>query len=148
MILLEAKDINAIIHKLGLQEFYVRLMDNLTEDFKKWHLFQKCNRHAMYVDNGVIELMPICDDKLYSFKYVNGHPLNPQQGKLNIIALGGGPTFIGILSNFYAEQHGEVESLRLSLSWLAVPYIMSIIAFFWTAKHIPDDWKAAELRNG
>ena len=67
---------------------------------------------------------------------------------LNIIALGGGPTFIGILSNFYTEQHGEVEALRLSLSWLAVPYIMSIIAFFWTAKHIPEDWSAAEIRNG
>jgi hypothetical protein len=36
----------------------------------------------------------------------------------------------------------------LSLSWLAVPYTMSIIAFFWTAKHIPNDWKAAEIRNG
>jgi formate hydrogenlyase subunit 3/multisubunit Na+/H+ antiporter MnhD subunit len=67
---------------------------------------------------------------------------------LNLIALGGGPTFIGVLSNFYTEQHGEIESLRLSLSWLAVPYTMSIIAFFWTAKHIPNDWKAAETRNG
>jgi hypothetical protein len=67
---------------------------------------------------------------------------------LNIIALGGGPTFIGIVSNFYTEQHGEVEALRLSLSWLVVPYAMSIIAFFWTAKQIPSDWKAAEVRNG
>ncbi len=88
MILLEAKNINSIIHKIGLENFYLRLMDNLTEDFKNWHLFQKCNRNAMYVDDGVIELMPICDDKLYSFKYVNGHPLNPLQGKLNIIAIG------------------------------------------------------------
>lgn len=67
---------------------------------------------------------------------------------LNIIALGGGPTFVGLLSNFYTEQHGEVEALRLSLSWLTVPYIMAILAFLWTAKHIPSDWKAAELRNG
>jgi MFS family permease len=67
---------------------------------------------------------------------------------LNIIALGGGPTFIGIVSNFYTEQHGEIEALRLSLSWLVVPYAMSIIAFFWTAKQIPSDWKAAEVRNG
>ena len=67
---------------------------------------------------------------------------------LNIIALGGGPTFIGLVSNLYTEQHGEVEALRLSLSWLAVPYLMSIMAFFWTAKHIPADWEAAEVRNG
>lgn len=63
-------------------------MDNLIDDFKNWHLFQKCNRNAMYVNDGVIELMPVCNDKYYSFKYVNGHPLNPLHGKLNIIALG------------------------------------------------------------
>ncbi len=67
---------------------------------------------------------------------------------LNIIALGGGPTFIGLLSNHFAAQYGEVESLRMSLSWLALPYFMAILAFFWTAKQIPDDWRAAELRNG
>ncbi|MGS2720657.1 spinster family MFS transporter [Paraglaciecola aestuariivivens] len=67
---------------------------------------------------------------------------------LNIIALGGGPTFIGLLSNHFAQQYGEVESLRMSLSWLAVPYLMSILAFFWTAKQIPNDWHAAEVRNG
>ncbi len=88
MILLEAKDINSIVHKLGLKNFYLRLMDNLTEDFKNWHTFQKCNRNAMHVDDGVIELMPICNDVLYSFKYVNGHPLNPLRGKLNVIAFG------------------------------------------------------------
>lgn len=88
MILLEAKEVNSIIHKLGLQNFYLRLIDIISEDFKNWHLFQKCVRQAMYVDNGVIELMPVCDDKLYAFKYVNGHPQNPLHGKLNIIAIG------------------------------------------------------------
>ncbi|MDP3561279.1 MAG: ornithine cyclodeaminase [Legionellaceae bacterium] len=88
MILLERKAIQAIIKKTGLTAFYLRLLDNLTEDFNNWHRFQKCNRNAMYVDNGVIELMPICNDHLYSFKYVNGHPLNPLQNKLNIVAIG------------------------------------------------------------
>lgn len=66
---------------------------------------------------------------------------------LNIIALGGGPTFIGILSKSLTEQFGEVEALRSSLSWLAVPYALSILAFFWTARQIPKDWDAAERRN-
>jgi MFS family permease len=66
---------------------------------------------------------------------------------LNIIALGGGPTFVGILSQTLTEQHGLVEALRLSLSWLAVPYALSIFAFFWTARQIPQDWDAAEARN-
>tara|TARA_R110002167_G_scaffold31464_5_gene103206 strand:- start:1454 stop:2794 length:1341 start_codon:yes stop_codon:yes gene_type:complete len=66
---------------------------------------------------------------------------------LNIIALGGGPTFVGLLSNALTEEHGQVEALRLSLSWLAVPYALSILAFFWTARQIPADWDAAESRN-
>lgn len=67
---------------------------------------------------------------------------------LNIIALGGGPTFVGILSDVLSATHDPVESLRLALSWLAVPYAMAIIAFFWTARNIPRDWAKAEQRNG
>ena len=67
---------------------------------------------------------------------------------LNIIALGGGPTFIGLVSNFYTAEFGEVEALRMSLAWLAVPYLLAIIAFFWASKQIPADWKEAEIRNG
>jgi MFS family permease len=66
---------------------------------------------------------------------------------LNLIALGGGPTFIGILSGSFALEHGESEGLRLALSWLVVPYVMAILAFFWTARNIPKDWAAAEARN-
>ncbi len=66
---------------------------------------------------------------------------------LNLIALGGGPTFVGILSKSFSLEHGEVEGLRMALSWLTVPYIMAILAFFWTAKNIPRDWAAADVRN-
>ena len=66
---------------------------------------------------------------------------------LNIIALGGGPTFVGILSKALTEQHGQVEALRLALTWLAVPYALSIASFFWTARQIPRDWDAAAQRN-
>ena len=37
-------------------------------------------RPAMHVQDGVLELMPICDDEYYSFKYVNCHPKNPANG--------------------------------------------------------------------
>jgi MFS family permease len=66
---------------------------------------------------------------------------------LNLIALGGGPTFVGIVSKSFAMEFGETEALRIALSWLAVPYVLAIIAFFWTAKNIPKDWAAAEARN-
>ncbi|MFA3792081.1 spinster family MFS transporter [Aliiglaciecola sp. SL4] len=67
---------------------------------------------------------------------------------LNIIALGGGPTFIGILSNMLSDSYGEVESLRMALSWLVVPYILSILAFYWTSRRVNRDWEIAEQRNG
>jgi len=36
----------------------------------------------------VIELMPICDDREYSFKYVNGHPGIPAKGLSTVVAFG------------------------------------------------------------
>ena len=88
MLLLEIPVICAMIEQIGLKEFYIQLVANLTEDFSTWERFQKSSRHAIYVPNGVIELMPICNDELYSFKYVNGHPLNPVDNKLNVVAFG------------------------------------------------------------
>lgn len=66
---------------------------------------------------------------------------------LNLIALGGGPTYVGLLSSALTEQYGEVHALRLSITSLVVPYIISIVAFFWAAKTLPKDWAEAEKRN-
>ncbi|OGV50137.1 MAG: ornithine cyclodeaminase [Legionellales bacterium RIFCSPHIGHO2_12_FULL_42_9] len=88
MLLLEIPDIRSIVDRTGLKEFYLRLCRYLTDDFSNWNDFQKSSRHAVYVPNGVIELMPICNNELYSFKYVNGHPYNPQTNKLNVVAFG------------------------------------------------------------
>jgi hypothetical protein len=40
-----------------------------------------------------------------------------------------------------------VHALRLAITSLVVPYIISIIAFFWAAKTLPKDWAEAEERN-
>jgi len=66
---------------------------------------------------------------------------------LNIIALGGGPTYVGMMSDFLMDKHGEVHSLRLAISSLAIPWIICIIAFFWAAKILPKDWAEADKRN-
>ncbi|MFK8054257.1 MAG: spinster family MFS transporter [Woeseiaceae bacterium] len=66
---------------------------------------------------------------------------------LNLIALGGGPSYIGIMSSILTEQHGEVHALRLAITSLVVPYIISVIAFLWAAKTLPKDWALAEQRN-
>ncbi len=68
---------------------------------------------------------------------------------LNIIALGGGPTYVGILSEMLTEAHGEVHSLRLAMTSLIFFYAIGIAAFFWTANRLPKDLeKANQLNNG
>ncbi|MEW9798643.1 spinster family MFS transporter [Alteromonas sp. CYL-A6] len=66
---------------------------------------------------------------------------------LNIIALGGGPTITGIISEALMPSLGEIEALRMALVYLVVPYVLSIIVFFWTSRKIEKDWDLAEQRE-
>lgn len=88
MILLEIATVKQLIIKLGIKKFFIRLCDTLQEDFAHWSEFEKSSRHAIYVENGVLELMPVSSKTLYSFKYVNGHPQNSANNKLTVVALG------------------------------------------------------------
>jgi len=88
MLLIEDDNVKQLIDAVSLKTFYLRLCDYLTEDFSAWQHFQKSSRHACIAPQGIIELMPICGELLYSFKYVNGHPLNPHVGKLTVAAVG------------------------------------------------------------
>lgn len=88
MLVLEIEDIKRLIDRVGYRQFYALLMQTLEEDYRKWELFDKSPRTAHHVDGGVIELMPIADDTLYTFKYVNGHPKNPLQNIMTIMATG------------------------------------------------------------
>src|SRR5690606_12797416 len=49
---------------------------------------EKVPRLASHTPHAVIELMPITDRELYSFKYVNGHPHNPARGLQTVTAFG------------------------------------------------------------
>lgn len=86
--LITVSDIQALIQNIGIKNFYLKLIDTLDSDFSRWDEFTKSPRHATYVKNGVIELMPISDQALYSFKYVNGHPTNPSKNKSTVVAFG------------------------------------------------------------
>lgn len=66
---------------------------------------------------------------------------------LNIIALGGGPTLTGIISQALVPSLGEVEALRTALLYLLLPYGLSIAVFLWTSTKIVKDWKMAESRG-
>ena len=81
-------DLSEMVGTMGPRRFLRRLVDYLSEDFARWEMFDKVARVASHSPIGVIELMPTSDGTLYSFKYVNGHPGNPRQGKLTVTAFG------------------------------------------------------------
>ncbi len=88
MLVLEIEDIKQLISKIGYKKFFLELIKTMEEDYSNWEDFDKTPRVANHVDDGVIELMPVSNDKLYSFKYVNGHPKNPEQNKMTVMATG------------------------------------------------------------
>ena len=66
---------------------------------------------------------------------------------LNMIALGGGPTFAGWLMDVFGNNYNEIESIRYSLTVTTCVFIPSVISFLLVSKFLPEDWKAAEERN-
>ena len=66
---------------------------------------------------------------------------------LNMIALGGGPTFAGWLIDVFKENYGEVESIRYAMTVTSVLFIPSIISFMVVAHVLPKDWAEAEKQN-
>ena len=86
--LLTTRDIGAIVAAKGLAACLGTLVSYLEQDFARWDEFDKSARVANHSKDGVIELMPISDASLYSFKYVNGHPKNTRAGLPTVMAFG------------------------------------------------------------
>ena len=66
---------------------------------------------------------------------------------LNMIALGGGPTFAGWLIDVFKENFNDLESMRYAMSVTFLIFIPSILSFLIVSKVLPKDWKVAEKRN-
>lgn len=66
---------------------------------------------------------------------------------LNMIALGGGPTFAGWLIDVFASHHNELDAMRYAMSVTAFIFIFSILSFIIVSKTLPKDWNEAEKRN-
>ena len=66
---------------------------------------------------------------------------------LNMIALGGGPTFAGWIMDLFKEGYNELESVRYAMTVTSIFFIPSVISFLLVAKVLPRDWKVAEERN-
>ena len=63
-----------LLSRIGIGRFIEELAGEIEADYRRWDDFEKSPRHASHSSVGVIELMPTSDGRLYSFKYVNGHP--------------------------------------------------------------------------
>jgi len=82
------EDMRRLVRSTGTKAFLTQLAGYVRSDFSRWTEFEKSARVASHSRDGVIELMPTSDGRLYSFKYVNGHPSNPKTGKLTVTAFG------------------------------------------------------------
>ena len=66
---------------------------------------------------------------------------------LNMIALGGGPTFAGWLIDFFKTDASELHATRLAMTFTYLVLIPSILSFVLVSKILPRDWRNAEERN-
>jgi ornithine cyclodeaminase len=80
--------VRQLVTRKGTAAFIAELAAEIEADYRRWPEFDKSPRHAVHSPVGVIELMPISDGRLYSFKYVNGHPKNTAEGLLTVTAFG------------------------------------------------------------
>ncbi|PPK94558.1 ornithine cyclodeaminase [Kineococcus xinjiangensis] len=102
------------------------LVEALEVDFRRWPAFDLVPRLATHSSDGVIELMPASDGEQYAFKYVNGHPENPQRGLQTVTAFGvladvysGYPTFLAEMTLLTALRTAATSAL--AARWLAAP---------------------------
>ncbi len=76
------------VRDVGAEKIVQSIAEVIEHDFRRWDDFDKIARIASHSPRGVIELMPISDGQTYGFKYVNGHPDNPDRGLQTVTAFG------------------------------------------------------------
>jgi len=82
------RELQSFLATRPLEQVIEGLAATIKADYLRWQQFDKTARLASHSAVGVIELMPISDGRLYSFKYVNGHPRNTSHGLLTVTAFG------------------------------------------------------------
>jgi ornithine cyclodeaminase len=102
----------------GVEPVLSGLARYVEEDFARWEEFEKAPRVASHSPVGVIELMPASDGRLYSFKYVNGHPKNTREGLQTVTAFGvladvatGYPVFLSEMTVLTALRTAAVSAV-------------------------------------
>ena len=120
-IFLSAPDVVRLVRRHGLPACIAGIARRIERDFLRWPSFVKSARLASHSETGVIELMPIADDREFSFKYVNGHPGNTRSGLPTVMAFGvladvasGAPRFLSELTLTTAIRTAAMSALAAS----------------------------------
>ena len=129
--------VRELVSRTGTAAFIEALAGEIEADFRRWDEFDKSPRHAVHSPVGVIELMPISDGRLYSFKYVNGHPGNTAAGLLTVTAF-------GVLAEVATGYPLLLSELTLTTALRTAA--MSALAARWMAR--PDSHSMALIGNG
>ncbi|THA00777.1 ornithine cyclodeaminase [Rodentibacter pneumotropicus] len=87
-IIISPQDVANIIQRQGIKKTLEGMKNYILDDYLNWNSFDKTSRISNHVPDGVLELMPIANQQQYSFKYVNCHPKNPNEGLSTILAFG------------------------------------------------------------
>jgi len=66
---------------------------------------------------------------------------------LNMISLGGGPTFTGWMIDIFNVNYDELESMRYAMSVTSLLLIPSMASFLLASRMLPGDWTKAEKAN-
>lgn len=85
---LDVTAVSDLVRAAGVEQTIAAMAETILEDYRRWNEFQLSSRVAHHSERGVIELMPISDQTLYSFKYVNGHPRNIERNLSTVMAFG------------------------------------------------------------
>src|SRR5579862_5592398 len=135
MKIITVESLQELILRHGFSHYLLNLMLGLKRDFSRWESFTNMPRPAMHVPGGVLELMPVCDnEKYYSFKYVNCHPNNPQNGKQTVVATGqlveintGYPLMYSEMTHLTAFRTAATAALATDLMSRRDSHVLAII---------------------
>ena len=126
--------VKELVSLTGPARFMETLAVEIEADYRRWGEFDKSVRHASHSPVGVIELMPSSDGRLYSFKYVNGHPKNTGEGLLTVTAFGvladvatGYPLLLSEMTYVTALRTAAVSALAARRMARADARVMALI---------------------
>jgi ornithine cyclodeaminase len=112
-----------LLRAVGIERYLTGLAGYVEQDFRRWAAFEKAPRLASHSRDGVIELMPTSDGRLYAVKCVNGHPGNTRAGLQTVTAFG----FLSDVATGYPRLLAEMTlttALRTAVtSALAAKYL-------------------------